>query len=151
MRRIITAVALALPMSLFCLHVSAAPALAAQPMAATGKHSPAPLVKCSTCGVEFTTINELQEHLKAHKDHKLEPIAQQSAAPLVKCSTCGVEFTALTDAGNHVKTHPGHTLVSQTGQSTIPLVRCSTCGVEFTTLQEVQKHLQEHSEHNLEP
>jgi uncharacterized C2H2 Zn-finger protein len=33
-----------------------------------------PLVKCSSCGVEFTTIKDLQMHMKVHPEHKLVPM-----------------------------------------------------------------------------
>ncbi len=33
-----------------------------------------PLIKCSTCGVEFTTREEAEEHIKTHPEHKLAPM-----------------------------------------------------------------------------
>jgi hypothetical protein len=33
-----------------------------------------PLIKCSTCGVEFTSQAGLEEHLKAHPEHKAAPV-----------------------------------------------------------------------------
>jgi hypothetical protein len=32
-----------------------------------------PLIKCATCGVEFTTQKELEEHLKTHPGHEAAP------------------------------------------------------------------------------
>jgi hypothetical protein len=33
-----------------------------------------PIIKCSTCGVEFTTREQAEEHLKTHPGHKLTPM-----------------------------------------------------------------------------
>ena len=111
-----------------------------------------PLIKCSTCGVEFTTLKEAEEHIKTHPEHKLAPTPGQTAQPLIKCSTCGVEFTTLKEAEEHVKTHPEHKIAPMpTGQSAQPLIKCSTCGVEFTTLKEAEEHKKEHPEHKLAP
>jgi DNA-directed RNA polymerase subunit RPC12/RpoP len=119
---------------------------------AAGSEVAKPLIKCSTCGVEFTTLKEEAEHLKAHPEHKMAPLATQSSTkPLIKCSTCGVEFTSLKEAEEHLKAHPGHKLAAIPGQSAKPLIKCSTCGVEFTTLKEEQEHLEAHPEHKMAP
>ena len=81
---------------------------AEQPAQATGEVSKN-LIKCSTCGTEFTTLKELQEHLKAHPEHKVVPTGE-TAKPLIKCSTCGVEFTTLKEVQEHMKAHPEHKL-----------------------------------------
>ena len=73
-----------------------------------------PLIKCSTCGVEFTTLKEAEEHVKTHPEHKIAPMPTgQSAQPLIKCSTCGVEFTTLKEAEEHRKEHPEHKLAPE--------------------------------------
>jgi DNA-directed RNA polymerase subunit RPC12/RpoP len=55
-----------------------------------------PLIKCSTCGVEFTA-QAITQHLQEHPDHQ--------AGPLIKCSTCGVEFTSPDQWKEHLKEH----------------------------------------------
>ncbi len=159
MRQKVTVLFLGTAFTLFCVFSSgilsmanetSAPKVETTTPAATSEVAK-PLIKCETCGVEFTTIKELQEHLKAHPEHKVAPVAGQTAQPLIKCSTCGVEFTTLKEAQEHIKTHPEHKLAPVPGQSTKPLIKCSTCGVEFTTLQAVQEHLKAHPEHKLAP
>ncbi len=109
MRRLITLVVLCLPLFLFSVATAQTPAPAEQPAQTTGGVAK-PLIKCSTCGAEFTTLREVQEHLKAHPEHKLVAIGEV-AKPLVKCSTCGVEFTTLKEVQEHLKVHPEHKLV----------------------------------------
>jgi len=150
MRRLVTLVVLCLPLLLFSLATAQTPMPTEQPVQATGGVTK-PLVKCSTCGVEFTTLKELQEHLKAHPEHKIVPLAGgETAKPLIKCSTCGAEFTTIREVQEHLKAHPEHNLVA-IGEVAQPLVKCSTCGVEFTTLKEVQEHLKVHPEHKMVP
>src|SRR6266498_4318768 len=52
-----------------------------------------PLIKCSTCGVEFTSQAGIQDHLKAHPDHMAAPVTE-AVKPLIKCATCGALFTS---------------------------------------------------------
>ncbi len=159
MRQFITVFFLGSALSLFCIFTVVAPSLADEPSTSKsevtksvkGTETAKPLIKCQTCGVEFTTLKGLEEHLKAHPEHKIVPLANQSAKTLIKCSTCGVEFTSLKEAQEHLKTHPGHKLTKIAGQSAKPLIKCSTCGVEFTSLKEVQEHLKAHPEHKLAP
>jgi DNA-directed RNA polymerase subunit RPC12/RpoP len=47
------------------------------------------LIKCSTCGAEFTSAAGVEEHVRSHPGHK----ATLPKGTLIKCSTCGVEFT----------------------------------------------------------
>jgi DNA-directed RNA polymerase subunit RPC12/RpoP len=159
MRRFLTVFFLGSALALFCIFTSGIPSLADETTApkseiatpGTGVETAKPLIKCQTCGVEFTNIKELQEHLKAHPEHKIVPLAGQSVKPLIKCSTCGAEFTTLKEAQEHIKTHPEHKLAPIPGESDKPLIKCSTCGVEFTTLPEVQEHLKAHPEHKIVP
>jgi DNA-directed RNA polymerase subunit RPC12/RpoP len=159
MHRFITVIFAVSALALFCVFTSGVPTLADETTApkseaatpVTGGDVAKPLIKCQTCGVEFTTLKGLQEHMIAHPGHKIVPIAGDSAKPLIKCSTCGVEFTTLKEAEEHVKTHPGHKLAPIPGESDKPLIKCSTCGVEFTTLQGVQEHLKTHPGHKLVP
>ncbi len=146
-------------LAFFFLFTSAVPSPAAETNAANSEvaapiaagQTAKPLIKCETCGVEFTTIKGLEEHLKAHPEHEVVPITGQESKQLIKCSTCGVEFTSLKTAQEHVKAHPGHKLAPIPGQSAKPLIKCSTCGVEFTTLRGVEEHLEAHPEHRLVP
>jgi len=71
-----------------------------------------PLIKCATCGVEFTSKAGQEEHLKAHPDHKAAP------STLYKCETCGVEFTSQAGLEDHVKVSPGHKPAKIEGQYT---------------------------------
>lgn len=149
MRRLTALVVFSLSLLLTGLAMAETPMPAVQQGQATVQAA-TPLVRCSTCGVEFTTLKGLQEHLIAHPGHKIVPAAGGVAAPLVKCSTCGAEFTTISEIQEHLKAHPEHKLVS-TGGVAAPLVKCSTCGVEFTNLQEVQEHLRAHPEHQVVP
>jgi DNA-directed RNA polymerase subunit RPC12/RpoP len=159
MRQFLTVFFLGSAISLFCIFTGVAPSLADETSApksevttpATGTETAKPLIKCQTCGVEFTTLKGEAEHLKAHPEHKMAPLATQSAKPLIKCSTCGIEFTSLKEAEEHIKAYPGHKLATAPGQSAKPLIKCATCGVEFTTLKEEQEHLQAHPEHKMVP
>lgn len=36
-----------------------------------------PLIKCSTCGVEFTTRENAEEHLKTHPEHQVSPVEER--------------------------------------------------------------------------
>lgn len=98
-----------------------------------------PLIKCSTCGVEFTSQAGLDEHLKAHPDHKAAAVPQ-ATQPLVKCSTCGAEFTSQAGITDHFKANPDH-------KASTPIIKCSTCGVEFTSMNEMEEHLKAHPPH----
>jgi DNA-directed RNA polymerase subunit RPC12/RpoP len=149
MRRLVYIVTFCLPLLLFGVAMAETSKPAPEPVAATGASKP--LIKCSTCGVEFTTIKELEKHMMAHPEHKLVPMAGSQTQPLIKCSTCGVEFTTLKEAQEHIKTQPEHKLVPTAGSVTHPLIKCSTCGVEFTTLKGVEEHMKAHPEHKLVP
>ncbi len=91
-----------------------------------------PLIKCATCGVEFTSQAGLVEHLKAHPEHVAA--TAQTTKPLIKCSTCGVEFTSVAGIEEHLKTNPDHKA----------LIKCSTCGVEFTSRAAWEEHMKAH-------
>jgi DNA-directed RNA polymerase subunit RPC12/RpoP len=159
MRQILTILLCGTVLAVFSVFTSAVPSLADETTVqgseattpAAGVETAKPLIKCSTCGVEFTTLKGAEEHIKTHPGHKIAPLAEGSAKPLIKCSTCGAEFTTLKMAEEHIKTHPGHKLTQIHGQSAKPLIKCSTCGVEFTTLKEEQEHLKAHPEHIMEP
>ena len=159
MRQFLTVFFLGSALALFSIFTPGVPSLADEATApktevatpVTGGEAARPLIKCQTCGVEFTTLKELQEHMIAHPEHKLVPLAGQSTQPLIKCSTCGVEFTNLKEAEEHIKTHPEHKLAPIPGQTAQPLIKCSTCGVEFTTRQEAEEHLKTHPEHKIVP
>ncbi len=103
-------------------------------MAATTPDDSKVLIKCSTCGVEFTSSTETEQHMKGHPDHEIHAPAH----PLIKCSTCGVDFTSHVSLKEHLQKNPDH----QNG----PLVKCSTCGVEFTSPGLYKEHLKEHSD-----
>lgn len=94
------------------------------------------LIKCSTCGVEFTSKSATDEHVMSHPGHDLT----MPTHPLIKCSTCGVEFTSQTDLKKHMHAHQDH--------KGAPLVKCSTCGVEFTSPELWKKHLEKHPGHD---
>ena len=100
-----------------------------------------PLIRCSTCGTEFTSSAGITEHLKSHPGH-VSAASDAGTKPLIKCETCGVEFTAQAGIVEHIKTHPGHEAV-KTGQ----LINCSTCGVEFTSGAGLTDHLVDHPDH----
>ena len=59
-----------------------------------------PLIKCTTCGVEFTSQVSLKKHLQENPAHK--------EGPLVKCSTCGVEFTSPALWKEHLEKQADH-------------------------------------------
>lgn len=79
------------------------------------------LIKCSTCGVDFTSKLAAEEHIKSHPEHKVTTPTH----PLIKCSTCGADFTSHAGLKDNLQTNPDHHKGS--------LVKCSTCGVEFTS------------------
>lgn len=87
-------------------------------MAAPQTEDASILIKCSTCGVDFTSRSASEQHMKEH-------VVATPTHPLVKCSTCGVDFTSHVSLKEHLQVNPDH----QKG----PLVKCSTCGVEFTS------------------
>ncbi len=149
MRKLIYSVIFCLPLLMFGVAMAGTSMPVSEPAPTAGAAKP--LIKCSTCGVEFTTIKQLEEHLKAHPEHKVVPMAGSDTQPLIKCSTCGVEFTTLKEAQEHVQAHPEHKLAPAAGSVTQPLIKCATCGVEFTTLKEVQEHMKAHPEHKLVP
>jgi DNA-directed RNA polymerase subunit RPC12/RpoP len=93
------------------------------------------LIKCTTCGAEFTSIPLAEQHLKEQKNHEIT----ESAQPLVKCSTCGVEFTSEAGLKKHLQTKDQH--------PDTPLIKCSTCGVEFTSPSLWKEHLKTHPAH----
>ena len=78
------------------------------------------LIKCSTCGVEFTSQAATEQHVKSHLDHELTMPAQ----PLIKCSTCGAEFTSQVSLKKNLQENHEH--------KGTQLIKCSTCGVELT-------------------
>lgn len=78
------------------------------------------LIKCSTCGVDFTSKSATEQHMKGLPEHKVTTPTH----PLIKCSTCGVDLTSHVSLKKHLQGNPDH----QRG----PLVKCSTCGVEFS-------------------
>ncbi len=105
-----------------------------------------PLIKCSTCGVEFTSQAGLTDHYAAHPEH-MQAVPAPAAKPLIKCETCGVEFTSKAGLEEHLKAYPAHMAAG----AAKPLIKCATCGVEFTTLKEEQEHLKAHPEHKMAP
>ncbi len=96
-----------------------------------------PLIKCSTCGVEFTSSAGIEKHLKVYPEHKVA--AAEPAKPLIRCSTCGVEFTSSAAVEEHVQAYPTHK-----AEPTKPLIKCSTCGVEFTSGALMEEHMKTH-------
>lgn len=94
------------------------------------------LIKCSTCGVEFTTQAATEQHVKSHPGHELSMPAQ----PLIKCSTCGVEFTSQVGLKKHLQANHEH--------KGAQLIKCSTCGVELTAPGLWKEHLKKHPDHS---
>jgi DNA-directed RNA polymerase subunit RPC12/RpoP len=79
------------------------------------------LIKCSTCGAEFTSAAGVEEHVRSYPGHK----ASLPEGTLIKCSTCGVEFTSR--AGTVEVSNPEpRKAESVSGKDTI-LIKCSTC------------------------
>lgn len=98
------------------------------------------LIRCSTCGAEFTSSAGITEHLKSHPGHV--SASEEATKPLIKCETCGMVFTSQAGIVEHIKAHPGHEAVN-----TALLVKCSTCGVEFTSAAGLTDHLIAHPDH----
>jgi hypothetical protein len=76
MRGLMMIVLFASALSLFGCAVTPAPH---EPAAGAGKpvttgQKAKPLIKCGTCGVEFTTQKELEEHIKTHPGHEAAPM-----------------------------------------------------------------------------
>ncbi len=138
MRQILAILFLGLALAFFGVVTTGVPSMAAE----TAK----PLIRCSTCGVEFTSQAGLEDHYAAHPEH-MKATPPQAAKPLIKCETCGVEFTSKAGVVEHLKTHPTHKVAG----AAKPLIKCSTCGVEFTTLKEERVHLKAHPEHKTAP
>ncbi len=126
MRRLVTLVFAVVVLFLFGFANSG---LAADESVTTGQGTVKPLIKCSTCGVEFTSRAGLEEHLKAFPEHKAA--TSEAAKSLIKCSTCGVEFTSQAGVVEHLKAHPDHKAI----------IKCSTCGVEFTSGAAYEQHM----------
>ena len=138
MRQFLAVFFLGSALALFGIVTTVVPSLAAE----TSK----PLIKCSTCGVEFTSQAGMEDHYAAHPEH-MKGAPAEAAKPLIKCQTCGVEFTSQAGIEEHLKTHPTHKVAG----AAKPLIKCATCGVEFTTLKEEQEHLKAHPEHIMAP
>jgi DNA-directed RNA polymerase subunit RPC12/RpoP len=79
------------------------------------------LIKCSTCGAEFTSAAGVEDHVRTHPEHK----AALPKGTLIKCSTCGVEFTEHAGVVEVSNAGPGKA-ESVSGKETI-LIKCSTC------------------------
>ena len=137
MRRLLSLVAVGL---VLCLFGFASSGLAMDEPVATKSEAAKPLIKCSTCGVEFTSQAGLEEHLKAHPEHVAA--TAKAEKPLIRCSTCGVEFTSSAGVQEHLKVYPTHKV-----ESTKPLIKCSTCGVEFTSGALMEEHMKSHPGH----
>lgn len=142
MRRLLTLAIYGVSLCLFS-YMTTGSAIAEDAAAKT--EAAKPLIKCSTCGVEFTSQAGLEEHLKAHPEHKAAP----SQKPLIRCSTCGVSFTSGVGAEDHIKAYPTHKVVAM--EPGKPLIKCSTCGVLFTSPAGVVDHLKAHPEHKTAP
>jgi uncharacterized C2H2 Zn-finger protein len=127
MRRLLSLVFVGMVVCLFGL---ASTGLAMDEVVSTNSGTVKPLIKCSTCGVEFTSQAGLEEHLKVNPEHKT--VTAEATKPLIKCSTCGVEFTSSAGVEEHVKTHPDHKAI----------IKCSTCGVEFTSGAAYKHHME---------
>ena len=104
-----------------------------------------PLIKCSTCGVEFTSQAGREEHLKAHPGHE----AARPDKPLIRCSTCGVVFTSSAEVTDHIKANPAHKVAAMGAAKHI--IKCSTCGTEFTAPAGMEEHMKTHPEHKAAP
>ena len=75
MRRLIALVMLVSAFSLSGCATTGPPApKAADVQPLTAGQSAKPLIRCSTCGVEFTTIKDVQKHMIDFPAHKLEPM-----------------------------------------------------------------------------
>ena len=81
-----------------------------------------PLIKCSTCGSEFTSAAGIEEHVKSHPGHMA--LRPENENLLVKCSTCGVEFTSRVGVVDTYKPSPD--MMANTN-SEKPLIICSSC------------------------
>jgi DNA-directed RNA polymerase subunit RPC12/RpoP len=132
MRRLLSLIFVGL---VLCLFGFASSGLAMDEPVAANSGTVKPLIKCSTCGVEFTSQAGLEEHLKAYPEHKA--VTVEATKPLIKCATCGVEFTSSAGVEAHVKAHPDHKAI----------IKCATCGVEFTSGAAYEQHMKtEHPE-----
>lgn len=118
-----------------CLFGFANSGLAVDENVSAGQGTVKPLIKCSTCGVEFTSRAGLETHLKANPEHKA--VTAEAAKPLIKCSTCGVEFTSAAGVEAHVNAQPEHHAI----------IKCATCGVEFTSGATYEQHMK--TQHNV--
>lgn len=77
-----------------------------------------PVIKCSTCGAEFTSSAGIEEHVKSHPGHMM--MKSDNEGNLVKCSTCGVEFTSKAGVVDVYRPDPDKA-------SGKPVILCSTC------------------------
>ena len=126
MRRLLSLIFVGLALSLFGF---ASSGLAIDEPVSSNSGTVKPLIKCSTCGVEFTSQAGLTEHLKSYPEHKA--VTAEATKPLIKCATCGVEFTSAAGVEEHVKAHPDHKAI----------IKCATCGVEFTSGAAYEQHM----------
>ncbi len=126
MRRLLSLVMAGL---VLCLFSFASSGLAMDEPVSSNSGTVKSLIKCSTCGVEFTSRAGLEEHLKTNPEHKA--VTAEATKPLIKCATCGVEFTSTAGVEAHIKAHPDHKAI----------IKCSTCGTEFTSGAAYEQHM----------
>jgi uncharacterized C2H2 Zn-finger protein len=129
--------------TLFLMSALALPGLVSTGVPSYADEAAKTLIKCDTCGALFTSQAGLEDHLKAHPDHKAAA-TPESEKPLIKCGTCGTVFTAQAGLIDHLKAHPDH-------KAAAPIIKCSTCGVEFTSMKETEEHLKTHPDHKVAP
>lgn len=77
-----------------------------------------PVIKCSTCGAEFTSSAGIVDHARSHPGHMM--MGTGNEGNLVKCSTCGVEFTSRAGVVDVYRT-------GVAGANEKPIILCSTC------------------------
>lgn len=77
-----------------------------------------PVIKCSTCGAEFTSSAGIEDHARSYPGHMM--MRSGTEGNLVKCSTCGVEFTSSAGIVDVHRPDPAK-------MNDKPVIMCSTC------------------------
>jgi hypothetical protein len=111
MRRLLALLAFGVGLSLVG-YVSAEPV-------ATDTKMEKPLIKCSSCGAEFTSSAGIVDHVKSHPGHAAWKPEDENL--LVRCTSCGVEFTSRVGVVDVYRPDPNKKTSDK------PLIICSSC------------------------
>ena len=89
--------------------------------------------KCDTCGIQFSTQEKREVHMKLHVEHK--------------CTFCGKIFRRPSLLKKHLLVHEEHQPESEAKESSVtkPTVKCKICNTEVSSVRVLGIHM--HSFH----